>query len=92
MCPVASITRSPASASGVIAEIVLFAYGARRLPLATVGILQFLAPTGQFLLATFVYRETFTSAHAATFAFIWTGIALYLLDLRREARRRRRER
>ena len=80
--------------SGAITAIplVLFAYGARRLPLATVGILQFLAPTGQFLLATFVYRETFTSAHAATFAFIWTGIALYLLDLRREARRRRRER
>ncbi len=77
--------------SGLITALplMLFAYGARRLPLATVGILQFLAPTGQFLLATFAYREPFTAAHAVTFALIWTGIALYLLDIRRTARRAR---
>lgn len=70
--------------------LVLFSYGARRLPLATVGILQFLAPTGQLLLATLVYREPFTPAHAITFTLIWAGIALYLFDLRRVARRRAR--
>ncbi len=76
--------------SGLITALplALFAFGARRLPLGTVGILQFLAPTGQFLLATLVYREPFTPAHAATFALIWTGIALYVFDLQRSVRRR----
>lgn len=70
--------------------LVLFAYGARRLPLTTVGILQFLAPTGQLLLAVLVYREPFTAAHAVTFALIWSAIGLYLADLRRTASRRLR--
>ena len=76
--------------AGLITALPLgwFAYGARRLPLATVGILQFLAPTGQFLLATFAYDEPFTSAHAVTFGLIWTGVALYLVDLGRSRRRR----
>jgi chloramphenicol-sensitive protein RarD len=73
--------------AGLITALPLgwFSYGARRLPLATVGMLQFLAPTGQFLLATLVYDEPFTEAHLVTFALIWAGIALYLLDLRRRA-------
>ncbi len=73
--------------AGLITALPLgwFSYGARRLPLATVGMLQFLAPTGQFLLATLVYDEPFTQAHLITFALIWAGIALYLLDLRRRA-------
>jgi len=66
----------------------LFTYGARRLPLATVGMLQFLAPSGQFLLATLAYEEPFTRAHVVTFGLIWAGVALYLIDL---ARARRRE-
>ncbi|MDA1193710.1 MAG: EamA family transporter RarD [Planctomycetota bacterium] len=71
--------------AGLITTIPLslFAFGARRLPLATVGMLQFLAPTGQFLLATLVYGEAFTLAHGVTFALIWTGVALYLRDARR---------
>ena len=77
--------------AGLITALPLgwFAYGARRLPLTTVGILQFLAPTGQFLLATFVYREPFTTAHAITFGLIWAGVALYLIDLGRSAKRKR---
>ena len=76
--------------SGLITALplALFAFGARRLPLATVGILQFLAPTGQFLLATLAYREPFGAAHAVTFALIWAGVALYLVDLQRARRRR----
>lgn len=59
----------------------LFSYGARRLRLATVGLVQFLAPTGQFLLAVFLYGEPFTSDHAITFGLIWAGVLLYLGDL-----------
>jgi chloramphenicol-sensitive protein RarD len=85
------VTSAPWSAwllvplAGLITALPLawFAYGARRLPLATVGILQFLAPTGQFLLATLVYGEPFTGVHVVTFLLIWAGVGLYLLDLGR---------
>ncbi len=60
-----------------------FSYSARRLRLATLGLITFLAPTGQFLLAVFVYGESFTPTHALTFALIWLGLALYMFDLRR---------
>ncbi|MDJ0973734.1 MAG: EamA family transporter RarD [Planctomycetota bacterium] len=88
----ASVVQWLVPLSGFITALplVLFAYGARRLPLTTVGILQFLAPTGQLLLAALVYREPFTTAHAVTFGLIWAAIALYLLDLRRTASRRAR--
>lgn len=58
-----------------------FSYGARRLRLATVGLVQFLAPTGQFLLAVFLFRETFTPSHALAFSLIGAGVLLYVLDL-----------
>lgn len=64
----------------------LFAYGARRLRLATVGLIQFLAPTGQFLLAVLLFGEPFTFGHAVTFVLIWAGVALYLTDLARTRR------
>jgi chloramphenicol-sensitive protein RarD len=62
--------------------LVLFAFGARRLPLSTVGFLQYISPTCQFLLAVFLYREPFTAAHAATFACIWAALALLMWDLK----------
>ena len=78
--------------SGLITALPLawFAYGARRLRLATVGLLQFLAPTGQFLLSLTLFGERFTAAHAVTFVLIWAGLALYLFDLQQRQRRRRR--
>jgi chloramphenicol-sensitive protein RarD len=66
--------------------LVLFALGARALPLSTVGLLQYLSPSLQFLLAVFAFREPFTPAHAATFAFIWTALAILTWDLRRRLR------
>ena len=69
----------------------LFTYGARRLPLATVGMLQFLAPSGQFLLATLAYGEPFTQVHVVTFGFIWAGVGLYVIDLMRALRRGKRD-
>ena len=66
--------------------LVLFALGARALPLSTVGFLQYLSPSIQFLLAVLVFREPFTPVHAATFAFIWAALAILTWDLRRRLR------
>ena len=69
--------------------LIWFAHGARRLPLSTVGLLQYLAPTLQFLLAVVLYREPFTTVHLLTFVLIWTALAIYTWDLRRAWRERR---
>ena len=70
--------------------LVWFASGARRLNYATVGIFQFIAPSGHFLLGVFVYDEPFGRAHLITFACIWVAIVIFSLDslrsLRREAK------
>ena len=60
--------------------LVWFAMGVRRLPLSTVGILQYVTPTLQFLLAVALYREPFGRAHALAFGLIWTALALYTWD------------
>jgi chloramphenicol-sensitive protein RarD len=67
--------------------LVLFAAGARALPLSTLGLVQYLSPTIQFLLAVLLYREPFTRAHAAAFACIWAALALLTRDLQRRLRR-----
>jgi chloramphenicol-sensitive protein RarD len=66
--------------------LLLFTAAAKRLPYSTLGMLQFLAPTLQFLLAVLLYGEAFTAAHAIAFAAIWTALALYVIALTREAR------
>ncbi len=73
--------------TGVITAVplLLFTSAARRLPLSTVGFLQYLAPTGQFLLAVLAFDEPFASARLAAFALIWTGLAVFSVDLWRAA-------
>ena len=58
--------------------LLLFAAAARRLPYATMGVLQYLAPTLQFVLAVAVLGERLTPAHIVCFACIWAGLALYV--------------
>ncbi len=69
-------------ASGLVTgtPLVLFMYGAQRLTLSTIGLMQYLAPSIHFLLALLVYGEPFTPAHLVTFLFIWAGLALYSWD------------
>ena len=57
--------------------LLWFAAAARRLPLSTLGFLQYLSPTLQFLLAVLVYGEVFDPAKAVAFAFIWAALALF---------------
>jgi chloramphenicol-sensitive protein RarD len=69
-------------ASGLITAVPLlwFAAAAHRLTLATLGFLQYVGPTCQFLLAVFVYGEAFTATHAASFGLIWLAVAVYAAD------------
>jgi len=66
--------------------LVLFALGARALPLSTVGLLQYLSPSIQFLLAVLVFREPFTRLHAVAFGCIWAALGVLTWDLRRRLR------
>jgi chloramphenicol-sensitive protein RarD len=72
---------------GVVTAIplLLFAAGARRIRLVTVGFLQYIAPSMTFAIAVFVYGEPLGLARALTFACIWTGIVVYAIDSRRAA-------
>jgi chloramphenicol-sensitive protein RarD len=70
------------AAAGPITALPLVGFGlaVHRLRLSTMGLIQYLAPTGQFLLAVLLYREPFGAAHAVAFALIWTSLALYSWD------------
>ena len=66
--------------------LLLFAAGARRLPLATVGLIQYVSPTLQLALGVWVFHEPFDQAKLLGFAFIWAALALYSLDGWRRSR------
>ena len=74
-------------ATGAVTAIplLLFAIAARRLPLTMMGFLQYLAPSITFLLAVFVYGEPLDLTRTLAFAVIWTGLAVYSIDLVRSA-------
>ena len=60
--------------------LLLFAAAARRLPLTTLGLFQYVSPTIQFLLGIWLFREPLTLSRLAGFACIWGALALYSLD------------
>lgn len=60
--------------------LALFAYGARRIPLSTVGLVQYIGPTLQFLIGVFVFQEPFPRARAVGFVMIWSALAIYAVD------------
>lgn len=57
--------------------LLLFAHGARRVTMATLGLLQYLAPTIQFLLAVWLFHEPLRPERLAGFVLIWVALALY---------------
>jgi chloramphenicol-sensitive protein RarD len=61
--------------------LILFTAAARRLRYSTMGMLQFIAPTLQFLCAVLLYGESFTRWHAVAFGAIWLAMALYVASL-----------
>ncbi len=74
----ASITLLLLSAGPVTAiPLLLFAYGARRIPLSVVGLLQYIGPTLQLMLGVWLYGEPFGGARLLGFALIWAGLLIY---------------
>ena len=69
--------------------LVLFAMAAQRLPMAMLGLMQYLAPTLQFLCGILLYRETLTHGQMVSFALIWIGLILFAADSLAAARRGR---
>jgi len=57
--------------------LILFSYATRRVALATVGILQYINPSLQFLCATVLFLEPLSLWHAIAFPLIWAALALY---------------
>lgn len=76
-------------ASGVVTSVplLLFASGARRLPMVTLGLLQYVAPTTQFALGTLVYGERMSPERWISFGLIWTGLAIFMAHALRQRRR-----
>lgn len=69
--------------------LLLFTLGARRLPLTTIGFLQYLAPSCSFLLAVVVFHEPLSGSQLFSFGLIWAALAIYSVDSVRFYRRGR---
>jgi chloramphenicol-sensitive protein RarD len=63
--------------------LLLFASGAKRIPLAMVGFLQYIAPTIMLIIGVFVYHEAFQTEHLISFCFIWSALLIYLASVYR---------
>ncbi len=74
--------------SGIVTAVplLLFHAATRRLPLVAIGMFQYIAPTITLLLATIVFHEAFTSAHASGFGLVWVGLIVFSVDSFRRAR------
>jgi chloramphenicol-sensitive protein RarD len=74
--------------SGVVTSVplFLFAYGARRIPFSTMGVIQFIGPSLQFVCGLLVFKEPFGSARAFGFALIWIALLIYAVHGLRRAR------
>lgn len=77
-----SLTSFLLVSTGIITIVPLlwFAFAAKNLPMYALGLMQYLAPSLQFLLAVFVFGEAFEPTKALAFALIWSAIALFLYE------------
>ena len=66
--------------------LLLFTAAARRLPYSTLGFLQYIAPSLQFLLAVLVFGEPLTRAHIVCFAAIWAALVIFVFEGVRKSR------
>lgn len=64
-----------------VVPLVLFSEGAKRIPLSSIGFLQYVAPSMMLFIGVIMYGEPFTTSHMVSFGFIWTGLAVYTSSL-----------
>ena len=62
-----------------VLPLLLFTGAARRIRLSTLGLLQDIVPTGQFLIAVYVYGEPRSHRRVVTFVCIWIALLIYSL-------------
>jgi chloramphenicol-sensitive protein RarD len=74
------------SGAATAIPLLLFAAAARRIPLSTVGLLQYLTPLMQLSIGVFVYDEPMPPARLAGFAIVWLALAVFSADMLRHAR------
>ncbi len=70
------------SGLATIAPLALYASAVKHLPLSTVGFLQYIGPTIQFLTGLFVFGELLDYTRLIGFAFVWFGVLLFLISMR----------
>ncbi len=69
-----------ATGAATATPLLFFAYGAQRVSMATLGVLHYIAPTLQFLLGVFVYREPFDVTRLLGFSAIWLALLIYTIE------------
>jgi chloramphenicol-sensitive protein RarD len=74
------------SGAATAIPLLLFAAAARRIPLSTVGLLQYLTPLMQLAIGVFVYDEPMPPARLAGFAIVWLALGVFTVDMLRHAR------
>lgn len=60
--------------------LLMFATAAQSIPLSMVGVMQYIAPTLQFLLGVFVYKEDFDRVHLVGFGIVWIALILFIVE------------
>lgn len=68
--------------AGIVTTIplLMFASAAKQIPLTLVGLLQYIAPTLQFLIGVFVYKESFDFSHFIGFAIVWVALIFFAVE------------
>ena len=81
--PYDSMTNLMLAGAGIMTSIplLMFAYGASRVPLTTVGFVQFVTPTLSFAIGLLIFKEDINMNRVFTFMFIWAALILYTTDL-----------
>ena len=78
--------------AGVVTTLPLLAFAAAavRIPLSTLGFIQYIGPSLMLLIAVFIYGEAFSAQKMVTFGFIWAALAIYSLDGLKQSYRKRK--
>lgn len=79
-------TLLPWSGVMTVAPLLLFGFAVQRIPLSTVGMLQYLAPTLQLIIGVYVYNESVSDAEMFGFASIWLALGIFAFDTIRASR------